>query len=158
MTIKKRQKKLPKQGSRFIWLSDCYSIIKLLGSFFKDYILYIAYCVAYRRKGHCKQCGRCCRHVYIRNDGKLIGSFQECLLIAQSDKKLKHFNVKGANEAGELFFACDYIGKDNKCTRYDERPLMCRVYPDISMLRYGAVPKEDCGYYFINRFTRRKVT
>ena len=78
--------------------------------------------------------------------------------MVQSDKDLKQFTAKGTNEYGELYFACDYIGKDNKCARYKDRPFLCRAYPDISMLRYGAVPKEDCGYYFINRFTRAKVT
>ena len=78
--------------------------------------------------------------------------------MVQSDKELSQFKAKGSNECGELFFACEHIGKDNKCGRYKDRPLLCHTYPDISMLRYGAVPKEDCGYYFINRFSRKRVT
>jgi len=124
----------------------------------KDYFLFVGFSIVYKRKGSCKQCGRCCRHVYLRDRGKLVSSFHECLLMIQSDRDLKQFNVKGVNEFGELFFACNYIGRDNKCTRYKDRPLLCRTYPNISMVRYGAVPKEDCGYYFVNRFTGKKVT
>lgn len=111
----------------------------------------------FERAGKCKQCGKCCRHVYLRDEGKIVKSFNDCLEIAKNDTRLTQFNARGKNENGEIYFACDHIGRDGKCTTYYNRPLLCYTYPDITMLRYGAVPKPDCGYYFRNRFTKKKV-
>jgi len=96
----------------------------------------------FQRAGKCKQCGRCCRHVYLRENGKLVSSFHECLVLIQDDPRLKQFSVKGVNQDGELYFACEYISRNNTCMNYKKRPLLCRMYPDITMLRYGAIPKE----------------
>lgn len=113
--------------------------------------------ILYRRAGICNNCGRCCRHVYLRNGGDLISSFDDYLEMLMESEKLKRFQVKGRDEQGYLYFACNMVGSDNKCKDYHHRPLMCRAYPDLTMILYDAVPKEDCGFYFINRITRKRV-
>ncbi|MBU1863410.1 MAG: YkgJ family cysteine cluster protein [Candidatus Omnitrophica bacterium] len=123
-----------------------------------EYVLFVGCSIVYARAGSCLNCGRCCRHVYLRDRGKLVSSFHECLLLVKADTSMRNFVAKGANENGELYFACDLVGRDNRCKVYQKRPMLCRTYPDMSMLRYGAIPKDDCGFYFINRFTRKRVT
>ncbi|MFC1809373.1 YkgJ family cysteine cluster protein [Candidatus Omnitrophota bacterium] len=115
------------------------------------------YSILYTRRGMCTTCGRCCRHVYLRNQGKLVSSFDEYLQMLLENKKYKRFQVKGRDESGYLYFACNLISTDNKCTDYNKRPLLCRAYPDLGMIMYDAVPKEDCGFYFVNRFTGKRV-
>ncbi|MBN1493385.1 MAG: YkgJ family cysteine cluster protein [Candidatus Omnitrophica bacterium] len=114
--------------------------------------------ILYKRLGTCKMCGRCCRHVYLRNRGDLLSNFDEYLQMLIENEKLKRFQVKGRDAQGYLFFACSMVTSDNRCKDHANRPLMCRAYPDIGMIMYDAVPKDDCGFYFINRFTRRRVS
>jgi Fe-S-cluster containining protein len=111
----------------------------------------------YKRLGKCVTCGRCCRHVYLRDHGELLANFDQYLAMVMENDKFKRFQVKGRDGSGPLYFGCSMISSDNKCTDYDNRPLMCKAYPDLGMIMYGAVPKEGCGFYFINRFTRRRV-
>jgi Fe-S-cluster containining protein len=113
--------------------------------------------ILYKRLGKCKTCGRCCRHVYLRDNGALVANFDQYLAMVMENEKFKRFQVKGRDGSGYLFFGCTMISSANTCTDYDHRPFMCRAYPDISMIMYDAVPKEDCGFYFINRFTRKRV-
>ncbi len=103
-------------------------------------------------------CGRCCRHVYLRDHGALVSSFDDYLAMVIANDTFKRFQVKGRDGSGHLFFGCTMVNTDNTCGDYEHRPLMCRAYPDLGMLMYDAVPKEDCGFYFINRFTRKRVT
>jgi len=111
----------------------------------------------YRVGGECKQCGKCCRHVYLRVGGRVMKTFDDCLDMAKEQTALNSFTSKGQGDGGALFFGCRYVTKDNTCGKYDDRPAMCRAYPDVNMLRYEAVPKDDCGFYFVNRITGKKV-
>ncbi len=71
---------------------------------------------------------------------------------------MNQFIAKGKNEYGELYFGCTFITRNNTCGNYKKRPRLCREYPHISMLRFGSIPKEDCGFYFINRMTGKKIS
>ena len=135
---------------RVLWEEWWYGISTVLRSAF--------YMILYRRAGACKQCGRCCRHVYLRERGKILSSFDEYLHLLMDDKKFRRFEVKGEDSEGLLYFACSYVTAGNTCGDYENRPLLCRAYPDLRMTIYGAVPKDDCGFYFINRFTGKKVS
>lgn len=115
------------------------------------------YSILYRRAGVCKQCGSCCRHVYLRNRGVLVRSFEEYLAMIMESKRFKRFDVKGRDSDGYLYFGCKYVTRENTCGDYKKRPLLCRAYPDLSMIMYDAVPKESCGFYFVNRFTGKQV-
>lgn len=157
MIIKKQQKKSEKPGFPTCLPTACYDFYMACVKVGIEFILFVGHKVLFTRAGKCKQCGKCCRHVYLRDGGKIINSFDECLSIVSIKSDLSAFRVKGRNTEGDLFFGCEYVGRNNCCSNYAKRPVLCRAYPNISMLRYGAVPKEDCGYIFVNRFTRRKI-
>jgi Fe-S-cluster containining protein len=123
-----------------------------------EYILYISHRFLFVRKGKCKQCGKCCRHVYLRDRGKVVASFNDCLNLVRSDARMSQFTARGKNEMGDLYFACSHIDRQNRCSIYEKRPSLCRVYPQTGMLIYGALPKEDCGFYFVSRITGKKVS
>jgi Fe-S-cluster containining protein len=95
--------------------------------------------------------------VYLRDHGALLANFDQYLAMVMENDTFKRFQVKGRDGSGHLYFGCSMVSSGNKCTDYNERPLMCRAYPDLGMIMYDAVPKEDCGFHFINRFTRRRV-
>ena len=142
----------------YLWLRTCFcEFFKWIITYVAGFIKYVSCKCIYVRAGSCNQCGRCCRHVYLREGGKIVSSFDDCLRIIRSDKRLKRFCARGTNEFGEIYFSCDVVGRDNKCGDYSNRPMLCRSYPSVTMLLYDAVPKEDCGFYFVNRFTRKRV-
>lgn len=122
-----------------------------------NYCYYLFYTIAVKRIGKCKNCGKCCRHVYLRDGGKLVNSFEQCLILIEKDSRFNQFIAKGKNEFGELYFGCKNVDLKNKCKIYKTRPMLCRTYPEIGMLRYGAVPKIDCGFSFVYRITGKKI-
>lgn len=94
----------------------------------------------------------------MRDRGNIAKSFGDCLALIKADKRLGRFSARGRNSSGEIYFACDFIGRDNKCSDYKKRPQLCRTYPSVKMMQYGGIPKGDCGFYFYNRFTGKRVT
>ena len=139
------------------WLKGLFELIDYVSLYVYEYIIYLLGKIVYKRSGKCLQCGKCCRHVYLRDKGKIVSSFSDCLKLIKSDPQLNQFFVRGSNSDGELYFSCKYVGRDNECTKYKKRPLLCKTYPSLSMIQYGAVPKEDCGFFFVNRFTGKSL-
>ncbi len=132
-------------------------ILARLWGLFVEGVYYTGISILYKRVGKCNMCGKCCRHVYLRDRGKLVKSFKEYFEMVRFDSSLSKFVPQGRNEYGEIYFACSKVRRDGKCGLYEKRPFLCRAYPDLSMLRYGAVPKGDCGFSFVNRFTGKVV-
>ena len=132
------------------WLREFFTEVLAVfkGAFYKQF---------YKRAGECHMCGKCCRHVYLREEGNLITSFDQYLNLIQDDPKMKRFKPKGRDSEGGLFFSCEYISRDNKCLDYEGRPDICRAYPALSMLRYGSTPKEECGFKFVNKITGKEA-
>ena len=122
-----------------------------------NYFYYLFYTILVKRVGSCNNCGKCCRHVYLRDGGKLVKSFEQCLALIEKDSRFNQFVAKGKNEFGELYFGCKNVALNNKCKVYRTRPMLCRSYPDVGMLRYGAIPKIDCGFSFVYRITGKKI-
>ena len=46
------------------------------------------------------------------------------------------------NEDNITFYYCKYLGEDNLCTNYADRPLLCRHFPSSPW----AIVPPDCGY------------
>ena len=51
------------------------------------------------------------------------------------------------DEDGFIYFSCLLLGDDGLCTDYENRPTICRTYPDPAMFRFGAELPSGCGYY-----------
>ena len=114
--------------------------------------------------GKCNQCGMCCRAICLRYSKK------EMKRADYSDERafiIKHWKSISREKALKLnpylhalieeyikggvrlyWYTCDYLGKDNLCTNYENRLPVCKGYPF-----YGHDPKgqeflygENCGY------------
>jgi len=88
----------------------------------------------------CRQCGRCCAH-----PGMEIGP------LFRDEDKGQRFDTTGEGdnrylrriEVSEDWHPCVYLGPDNRCTRYDDRPLICQewtCHEDDLRWRYADSP------------------
>ncbi len=95
----------------------------------------------YEVKGSCNKCGKCCETLYAV-DMKDEKEFKFMQFIFPSYKR---FYIKGKDSFGNYVFGCKYL-KDNLCSVYDKRPLICKKYPQKKLSFYAKMP-EGCGYY-----------
>lgn len=61
----------------------------------------------------------------------------------------ERFEIQGRDHDNHLLFTCKYLTSDFKCGDYKNRPLICREYPDQSILMKGGILVSKCGYKFI---------
>lgn len=47
-----------------------------------------------------------------------------------------------ASEADVVFYQCRFIGEDNKCQIWEDRPQLCRAYPDSPFMVFAP----DCAF------------
>jgi Fe-S-cluster containining protein len=62
-------------------------------------------------------------------------------IIERSLKICEKDNSK-VNKENIVFYKCKYISDDNKCLIYEDRPRLCREYPDIPFLIFA----KGCAY------------
>lgn len=102
----------------------------------------------------CERCGRCCRDT----ESKL----RTILLLGVEANKLSHALSRGINEFAdevEGYEPYEYLMKktdegkclflkDNSCSIYELRPLICRFYPfqlkDLGNESYIFIPTDEC--------------
>ncbi|MBT4835945.1 MAG: YkgJ family cysteine cluster protein [Methylococcales bacterium] len=97
--------------------------------------------------GYCNQCGRCCKELIIVNRTtpiKTLKEFKKLTFFKPSYKIFKPMNEQFSD--GFLRFKCQFIGNDNLCQHYENRPKMCRSFPTSAMFKYGAELPEGCSY------------
>ncbi len=58
------------------------------------------------------------------------GLVERTLKAAAKDKNFK-------DESDVVFYQCRYIGEDNKCTIWEDRPELCRAYPDSPFMVFA---------------------
>jgi len=98
--------------------------------------------------GKCKQCGNCCREIYLT------------MTPAQTRSKLfTKISIKWVSwlfgfiflridyEHNSLVFTCRHLTREGKCGNYFWRPNVCRNYP---LVDYFEQPKSlpGCGFQF----------
>lgn len=96
----------------------------------------------YKRKGTCKQCGRCCRELTFRIKDKLITTKKEFEHLKKWQPYYNNFEMTGEDSIGTKLFTCKHLSNDNKCLKYKTRGIFCRQYP------FGPETLEGCGYSF----------
>lgn len=98
----------------------------------------------------CSLCGKCCKHVALEIDTPKTKEDYEYLLWY-----LLHENVyvsvedDDGNWAIEFSTRCKWLGADNKCTNYSERPSVCSEYTPDDCMHHGEGEAEK--YFFKTR-------
>lgn len=70
---------------------------------------------------------------------------EQTLRAAQKDETFR-------NEQDVVFYSCRYIGDDNKCQIWEDRPQLCRDYPDSPFV----VMESNCAFRPWKEATREK--
>jgi len=105
-----------------------------------------------RKQFNCKMCGACCRLAISefsptqllekasRGDKyakEFISTFSPYKEVSEAEKQFKLY-VELLKESGEqvYYYYCKKVTEDNRCPDYENRPAICRDYPDnpIQML------------------------
>ena len=96
-------------------------------------------------EGFCSQCGVCCQKLYILIDYKPVISEKDFYRLQKENPSYRYLEILGTDDKGELYFKCNLL-KDNKCSKYKQRPIICRKYPNVDMLKYGGILYDTCTY------------
>jgi Fe-S-cluster containining protein len=60
---------------------------------------------------------------------------------------------RGDDAEALVFYRCIYLQGKNQCQIYEDRPALCREFPESP---FGAIPK-CCGYYPLKQDCQRKI-
>jgi len=102
--------------------------------------------IKYKIEGECNQCGKCCKQ--IRSYG--LKNEKEFAIMQKIFPHYKRFFITGKDKNGEYILSCKYLSKDNKCSVYNKRPLVCRNYPR-KYVYFNAELIEGCGYRVVKK-------
>ncbi|HSA06932.1 MAG TPA: YkgJ family cysteine cluster protein [Candidatus Gastranaerophilales bacterium] len=103
----------------------------------------------YARSGSCKGCGRCCREIYVKNARGLIREENEFKRLKKIHPFYSYLKIREKTETG-LVFECAKLDKEtNRCTVYNIRSFICKLYPQEEIFKIGGAISEECGYKFI---------
>ena len=100
----------------------------------------------YEVVGKCKQCGECCRYMY-SFDTYTEREFKIMQFLFPSYRR---FYIKGKDKDGNFIFACKYVTDDGKCSVYNNRLKMCKLYPQ-RFISFPAKLHEGCGYEVLKK-------
>jgi Fe-S-cluster containining protein len=98
--------------------------------------------IKYGIEGECCKCGDCCRFMYSLD----TYTEKEFKFLTHFYPKYKRFKVIGKDEHGNLILACRLIDEFNLCPDYENRPEMCRDYPNLKRMMAGGRLYERCTY------------
>lgn len=99
-------------------------------------------------KGSCNCCGNCCRAINLEGPKGWIKSEKYFNDLLQNNDDFKRFSILKKDPTGHLVFKCNKIGANNMCTDYENRPDLCRLFPDKRLPFCGGELPAGCGYRF----------
>lgn len=114
---------------------------------------------AYRKECNCTGCGTCCKFavsefsyeelkIKAQNGDKYAAQFTQTFVPYKSIDEVMNIYpeyIKMLEETGEkgcYFYHCPKITEDNRCPDYENRPQICREFPDNPV---AFLPK-SCGF------------
>ena len=98
------------------------------------------------KTGKCNCCGACCRNINLKIEGDWLKSERAFRKIAESMPEYKRFMITGVDEHGYLTFRCSCQQEDLMCGDYENRPDICRAFPEKSLVLCGGSVPETCGF------------
>jgi len=102
----------------------------------------------YYRTGKCNCCGSCCRKIYVQSAKGVIKDKNELEKLKLLHRFYTYLNVIGEDEIGLIFECTQLDTETNLCKIHDDRPDICRRYPQEEMFMMGGATCDDCGFKF----------
>ena len=102
----------------------------------------------YYRTGKCNCCGSCCKKIYVQSSKGVIKDKNELEKLKLLHRFYTYLNVIGEDEIGLIFECTQLDEKTNLCKIHDDRPDICRRYPQEEMFMMGGATCDDCGFNF----------
>ncbi|MBD3671069.1 MAG: YkgJ family cysteine cluster protein [Gammaproteobacteria bacterium] len=97
--------------------------------------------------GTCNQCGVCCRNLTLYDGKSLIRDHADFEALCRKRPDYQRFRLSRIDEVEQIaYFHCTQLGEDNRCRDYENRPRICRIYPNPQMFRHGARLPAECSY------------
>jgi Fe-S-cluster containining protein len=84
----------------------------------------------------CLECGNCCKSLGPRITDKDIEKLAKYLKVKPSDFVKKHLKIDEDNDYVFQTMPCPFLGTDNYCSVYSERPKACREYPHTDRRKF----------------------
>lgn len=98
----------------------------------------------YRLEGYCCKCGDCCRFLYCVDPlTEFWFRFMQFIY-----PKYRRFKIIGKDKCG-IILACKLIKEDGLCPDYENRPDICRDYPNPEKIYAGGRLYKRCTYKLI---------
>ena len=97
-------------------------------------------------QGSCLRCGKCCRNILIFKPNNWWGRAYlkwNMEINGFYPRKYPEIEVDGQKM---IIMSCRYFKKDNSCSNYFWRPVMCRRWPLIDNSMSGLRSLPGCGY------------
>ena len=120
-------------------------MLKKLKRFFYLHILHRKY----YRTGQCLGCGRCCQKIYVQTSKHVIKEEKEFERLKLLNRFYTYLEVIDKDETGLVFKCNKQDPKTNLCTIHNNRPGICRRYPQEELFKMGGAIDDDCGYKMI---------
>ena len=118
----------------------------LLDNFLTNFPKKILFKTNWVLEGKCKQCGTCCREIYLKITPRQLSSrFFTGLAIKWTSWIFDFILLRIDYDNYYLIFTCKHRQPDGRCGNYFWRPNICRNYP---LVDYFEEPKTlpDCGF------------
>lgn len=94
------------------------------------------------KKVDCKSCGGCCKHIAI-DVGKPTSKEDYHYLMWYLLHENVHVSISHENEwLVEFLTPCTWLGENNRCNGYFDRPEICRGYDPEECVMNGAGPPD----------------
>lgn len=98
----------------------------------------------YTLKGYCCKCGDCCRFLYCVEPWSEFGFWLEKIF----HPEYRRFRVIGKDKHG-LILACTLVKEDGLCPDYENRPDLCRNFPNPDRVYSGGRLYKRCTYKLV---------
>lgn len=97
-------------------------------------------------RGHCRQCGSCCRRIQIQQGRRWLSSRRAFKHLVRKHPEYQRFNIIGRDSQGLLLFECTWLLDDNTCSGHALRLDICRNFPAKEIFFCGGQLPYGCGY------------
>lgn len=88
------------------------------------------------KRTDCLQCANCCRSLGPRITDKDIERMAKALRMKASDVVSKYLKIDEDNDMVFQSMPCPFLGNDNYCSIYENRPKACREYPHTDRKKF----------------------
>lgn len=99
-------------------------------------------------RGFCTQCGACCQGFCLNINCAWLLSRRRLQRELQKHPLYDRFEVDGKNARGNFEFNCSYLTEEGTCKDHENRPSLCKGYPERDLYFMNATLPEDCSYYY----------